>query len=76
MQEDLVETKKILADKFKVLKETSTENENVRMQVEAGKQALRNTKFLLWDHIFKEIKKLKHHLLMLQDERDLIGTCL
>ena len=75
-QEELVETKKILADKVKVLRKTSTENENLRKQVEAGKQALRDTKFLLWDHMFKEIKKLKDHLLKLQDERALIGTCL
>ena len=65
-----------MADKVKVLIETSTENENLRKQVEAGKHALRDTKFLLWDHMFKETKKLKDHLLRLQDERALIGTCL
>ena len=68
--------KKTLADKIKLLIETSTENENLIRQVEEGKKPLKDTKFLLWDHMFKQIKKLKHHLLMLQDERALVATCL
>ena len=72
----MAESKKTLVDKVKVLTETSTENENLRKQVEAGKHALRDTKSLLWDHMFKEIKKLKDYLLMLQDEKALVDTCL
>ena len=72
----MAEAKKTLADKIKVLIETSTENENLRKQVEARKHALRDTKSLLWDHMFKEIKKLKDYLLMLQYEKDLVDTCL
>ena len=45
--------------------ETATENENLRKQVESRKQALRDTKSLLWDHMLKDIKKLKDYLLML-----------
>ena len=56
--------------------ETATENENLRKQVESGKQALRDTKYLLWDHMLKEIKKLKDYLLMLQDEKSQVETCL
>ena len=44
--------------------------------MKAGKQALKDTKFLLWYRMFKEIKNLKDHLLMLQDERALVATCL
>ena len=46
-QEELTEAKKTLANKVKVLIETSTENENLRNQVEVGKHALRVTKSLL-----------------------------
>ena len=75
-QEELAEAKKTLADKVKVLTKTLAENENLRNKVEAGKQALRDTKSLLWDHMFKEIKKLKDYLLMLQDGKSLVDTCL
>ena len=54
-KEELEKVKKTLVDKIKILTETSTENENLGRQVEAGKQALKDTKFLLWDHMFKEI---------------------
>ena len=75
-QDELAETKKTLANKVRVLTETTTENKNLRKLVEVGKQALRDTKSLLWDHMLKEIKKLKDYLLMLQDEKTLIDTCL
>ena len=74
-QEELEEMKKTLADKIKILTKESTENENLIIQVEVGKKALKDTKFLLWDYMFKEIKKLKDHLLMLQDEKALVTTC-
>ena len=75
-QDELAEIKKILVDKVKIVTETVAENENPRKQVESGKQALRDTKSLLWDHMLKEVKNLKDYLLMLQDEKDLVDTCL
>ena len=75
-QVELEEMKKTLVDKMKILTKTSTKNENLRRQVEAGNQALKDTKFLFQVYMFKEIKKLKDHLLMLQDERALVATCL
>ena len=65
-----------MADKVRIVANTAAENENLRNQVESGKQALRDTKSLLWDHMLKEVKKLKDYLLMLQDENDLVDTCL
>ena len=35
-----------------------------------------DAKCLLWDHITKEVKKIKDHLVMLQDEKTLVTTCL
>ena len=75
-QEELAEVMKTLADKIKLLTETSIENENLIRQVEAGKQSLKDIKFLLWDHMLEEVKKLKDHLIMLQDEKTLVATCL
>ena len=72
----MAETKKNLADKVRIVTKTATENENLRKQVESEKQALRDTKSLLWDHMLKEVKKLKYYLLMLQDEKALVYTCL
>ena len=72
----MAETKKILADKVRIVIETATKNENLRNQVESRKRALRDTKYLLWDHMLKEVKKLKDYLLMLQDEKALVDTCL
>ena len=66
-QEELIEVKRTLVDKIKILVETSTKNENLRRRVEAGKQALKDAKFHLWNHILKEVKKLKYNLIMLQD---------
>ena len=65
-----------LVDKTKLLIETSTENENLKRKVEESNQSLKDTKLLLWDHMLKEIKKLKDHLIMLQDEKTLVATCL
>ena len=45
-QVELEEMKKTLVDKMKILTKTSTKNENLRRQVEAGNQALKDTKFL------------------------------
>ena len=44
--------------------------------MEARKQAFKDTKSLLWDYILKEVKKLKDFLVMLQDEKSLVETCL
>ena len=75
-QEELEEVKKSLLDKTKLLMESSTENENIQRQIEASRHALKDTKFLLWDYMLKEVNKLKDHLIMLQDEKSLVTTCL
>ena len=64
-QEELEEAKQNLLNKDKLLVESSKENENLHRQVEARRKALKDTKFLLWDYILKEVKKLKDHLIIL-----------
>ena len=51
VQEELEEVKQDLLDKYKLLAESSTEKENLQRQVEVGRQALKDTIFLLWDNI-------------------------
>ena len=58
-QEELAEVKKSLAHKIKILIKTSTKNENLRRQFEAGKQALKDTKLLLWIKCSKKLRILR-----------------
>ena len=45
-------------------------------KLDSIKQALIDAKCLVWDHITKEIKKMKDDLVMLQYEKALVDTCL
>ena len=72
MQEEIQNAKQDILDKDKLLPESSADKENLKRQVDDVKQALMDAKSLLWDNITKEIKKLKDHLVMLQDEKTLI----
>ena len=63
-------------DKDKLLTKISIEKEILKRQVDSVKQALIDAKYLVWDHIIKEIKKLKDYLIMLQDEKTLVAICL
>ena len=56
--------------------ESLVDKENPKRQIDSVKQALIDAKCLLQDHITKEIKRLKDHLVMLQDEKTLVTTCL
>lgn len=70
------EAKKDILEKDKLLSKSSAKKGNLETQVEVVKQALKDAKFLLWDNITKEVKKLKDHLIILHDERELVITCL
>ena len=75
VQDELEEAKKSVLDKDKLLAESLTNTNNLQRQVKPIRHALKDTKFLLWDNIMKEVKKLKDHLIMLQDERYLLIRC-
>ena len=76
IQEELQKEKQDVLDKYKLLTECSTDKENLKRQVDSIKQALIDAKCLAWNHITKEIKKMKDYLIMLQDEKTLVDTCL
>ena len=74
IQEELHKAKQDILDKDKLLTECSVDKENLKRQVDLVNEALIDAKYLLWDHITK-VKKLKDYL-MLQDEKNLVATCL
>ena len=57
VQEELEEAKQDILDKCKLLVESFAEKDNLRRQVEAIRQELKDAKSLLWDNITKEFKK-------------------
>ena len=76
VQEDLQKSKKDILDKDKLLVESSVDKQNLKRQVDVSRQTLMDSKSLLLDTITKEIKKLKDHLVILQEGNTLVTTCL
>lgn len=62
--------------KDKVLEQSLAENESLRRQLEATKNNLIEAKHLIWDHLIREVKKLKDYLVELEDKRELSTTYL
>ena len=60
-----------LQEKDKVLEQSSVKNESLRTQPKATKNSLIEAKHLIWDHLIREVKKLKDYLIELEDEREL-----
>ena len=76
IQEELETTKQDIVDKDKLLSKSLADKENLKKQLDSVKQSLLDKNHMVWDHIVKEIKKLKDYLIMLEDERELANTCL
>ena len=76
IQEELQKAKQDILDKDKLLTESSIDKENLKRQVDSFKQTLIDANYLICDHITKEIKMLKDYLIVLQDEKILVATCL
>ena len=71
----IMQAKKYIV-KESLAKEVLVKEKFLKARADQFKQALWDTKSLLWDHMFKEIKNLKDYLLMLQDDKALVDTCL
>ena len=76
MQEELEKVKQDVIDKDKLLSGSLSEKENLKRQLDSLKGSLIDAKHIIWDHIIKEIKKLKDYLTMIEDERALALSCL
>lgn len=76
LQEDLNKVKQDLQEKGKSLEQSSAENEFLRRQLETAKDSLIEEKHLIWDHLIRQIKKVRDYLVELEDERELDTPCL
>ena len=76
LQEDLNKAKQDLQEKDKALEQSSVENESLRRELETTKNNLIEAKHFIWDHLRREIKKVKDYLVELEDERELATLCL
>lgn len=76
MQEELEKVKQDIIDKYKLLSHNLAEKETLKEQLESVKESLIDAKHFIWDHIVKEIKKLKDYLIMIEDERALEASYL
>ena len=69
LQEDLEKSKQEALDKEKLLQESLANKESLTQQ-------LIDTKHIIWDHLLKEIKRLKDYFFQVEDERKLTTSCL
>lgn len=71
LKEELEKIKKDVIEKDKLLSNRLAEKENMKRHLDSLKGILIDSKNIIWDHIMKEIKKLKDYLTIIKDERAL-----
>ena len=76
LHEELDQIKKNLVEKDNQLKESLETQEMLTQQVRLAKDVLVEAKQVIWDSMFREIKKLKEHFVQVEDERQLETSCL
>ena len=76
IQEELETTKQDIFEKAKLLTESLDDKDNLKKKMDSIKQSLIDANHMVWDHIVKQIKKLKDYLIMIKDERELATNCL
>ena len=76
VQEELGKAKHEIIDKGKLFSDSLAEKETLKRQLDLVKESLIDAKHIIWDHIIKEVKKLKHYSIMIEDERALAISCL
>ena len=67
VQEELEKVKQDVVDKDKLLSDSLVENAILKRELHSMKGSLIDAKHIIWDHIIKEIKKLKDYLIMIED---------
>ena len=76
LQEGLAKAKQYILEKDKLLKEILSNQELLTQQLRSTKDSLIDAKYIIWDHLSKEVKKLKDYFIQVQDERQLASSCL
>ena len=76
LHEELDQNKQNVEENYSQLKESLETQEMLTQQVRLGKDVLAEAKQVIWDSMFREIKKLKEHFIQLEDEKQLATSCL
>ena len=76
LQEDLAKAKHNTLEKDKLLQESLANQESLTQQLRSANNSLIDAKYIIWDHLLKEIKKLKDYFIQVEDERQLATSCL
>ena len=63
-------------DKDKLLQEILSSQESLTQQLRSSNNSLIDAKHIIWDHLFKELKRLKDYFFQVEDERQLATSCL
>lgn len=76
LQEDLEKAKHDALDKEKLLRESLANQESLTQQLRSASNSLIDTRHIIWDHLLKEVKRLKDYFVQVEDERKLETSCL
>lgn len=76
LQEDLAKAKQDIFEKDKLLKESLANQELLTQLLKSTKNSLIDAKYIIWDHLLKEVKKLKDYFIQVEDEQQLATSCL
>lgn len=76
MQEELHLDKQEVQEKQNLLTEALAIKDRLQEHVDSGKKDLIKAKTIIWDHIHREVKKVKDYLILLDKERELASTCM
>lgn len=76
LQEDLAKAKQDSLEKDKLLQESLSNQELLTQQIRSTKNSVIDAKYIIWDHLLKEIKMLKDYFIQVEDERQLVISCL
>lgn len=76
LQEDLDKAKQDILAKDKLLKEILVNQELMTQQLRSTKDIFIDAKYIIWDHLLKEVKKPEDYFIQVEDERQLASSCL
>ena len=68
--------KQDILENYKMLKENLVNQELLNQQLRSAKDSLIDAKYIIWDHLLKEVKKLNDYFIQVEDERMLAYSCL
>ena len=76
LQEDLAKARQDIFENHKLLKEILANQELMTQQLRLVKDILIEAKYIIWDYLSNEMKKLKEYFIQIEDERQLASSCL